>query len=222
MLLFVSSVIHSSRVVSLRVVVGRSKLLLLGDGDLAISVQVVALEREAILVTVEVGDDGILDGAERGLLHEHLGAHARVDARGGNVLVAAAVDVSSSEAHRRATAVDIGPVVVVIGDVKGASVLVAVAVRVADQTGLPVVGELGPADGDEVGGSLEIKKAVVKVLVSGDALGGEVTVVDPDVGGALNVDQILALRGVTHLEVADDDILDCLEAEAATSETYEC
>lgn len=221
-LLLVSSVTHASRIVSLRVVVGRSKLLLLGDSDLAIGVQVVALERETILVTVEVGDDGVLDGAERGLLHEHLSAHARVDARGGDVLVAAAVDVSSSEAHRRATAVDVGPVVVVVGDVKGASVLVAVAVRVADQAGLPVIGELGPADGDEVGGALDIEETVVEVLVTGDALGGEVTVVDPDIGGALNVDEVLALRGVVHLEVADDDVLDCLEAEATTSETYEC
>ena len=43
--------------------------------------------------------------------------------------------------------------------------------------------------------------------------------VDPDVGRALNVDEIHALGGVVHGEVADDDVGNVLHAEATVSET---
>lgn len=203
-----------------RVAVGRSKLLLLGDLGVAVGKDVVLVGGETLLLAVEVGDDGALDVVERVLLDEHLGTHAGVDTGGGDVLVAAAVDVGSTEAHRGGTRVDVGPVVVVVGDVELASVISAGVVAVADQAGLPVVGELGPADGDEVGAALGVAETVVVVLVAGDALGREVAVVDPDVGGALNVNQILALGRVAHLEIAEDDVGHVLHAETATDETW--
>jgi hypothetical protein len=58
--------------------------------------------------------------------------------------------VSGAKTQRWETRVDIGEVVVMIGDVEFARVLAAVAVRVADERAFPVVGELVPGDGDAV------------------------------------------------------------------------
>lgn len=216
----VSVMSHHGYTLDSRVAVGRSEFLLLGDLGVAVGKDVVLVGGETLLLAVEVGDDGALDVVERVLLDEHLGAHAGVDTGGGNVLVAAAVDVGGAEAHRGSTRVDVGPVVVVVGDVELASVISAGVVAVADQAGLPVVGELGPADGDKVGASLGVAETVVEVLVTGDALGREVAVVDPDVGGALNVDQILTLGRVAHLEVTEDDVGHVLHAETTADETW--
>lgn len=49
-----------------------------------------------------------------------------------------------SETNGGSAAVDVTPVVVVVSNVELPSVLIAVAVAVADKTGFPVVGELVP------------------------------------------------------------------------------
>lgn len=83
-------------------------------------------------------------------LNQKLGALAGVDAVG-NVLVVAVVDVASTETEGRTARVDVVPVVVVLGDVQVTGVLIAVAVGVSDQGGLPVVVDEGVRDSDEVG-----------------------------------------------------------------------
>lgn len=92
------------------------------------------------------------------------------------------VDVAGSEADAGGARVDVVPVVVVLGHAEVAGVLGAVGVGVADEGGLPVVVDVGVGDGDEVGGVGEVDQSVVVVLVV-VKVGGEVDVVDPDVGG---------------------------------------
>jgi hypothetical protein len=93
---------------------------------------------EPLLVRVEVGDDGKLDGIEVALLNEGLGTHADIDTGGVRGGVAAAVHVAGSKAERRQTGVDIVPAVVVVGDLQLSGVLIAVAVRVTNERSLPL------------------------------------------------------------------------------------
>lgn len=93
-----------------------------------------------------------------------MGALAGVDAVAG-AFVVVVVDVSGAEAERRPARVDVLPVVVVVGDGEVASVFVAVAVRVADKAGLPVVVEVRVGYRDVVGGVGYVEESVVVVLV---------------------------------------------------------
>ena len=92
---------------------------------------VVTLVGVALQVRVEVGDNSPLHAREGVVLHQHLRAHTRVDARDA-AAVARAVHVPGAEADRGETRVDSLPVVVVVGDVQLARVLGGVVVGVAD------------------------------------------------------------------------------------------
>lgn len=92
----------------------------------------------------ESGGNGVLDIDENGALNKRLGAHAGVDRALATVEVGV-VDVGGSEAKKGHAAFDVGPKVVGEGDVEVSDVLVAVAVRVADEGGFVVVVEVGVA-----------------------------------------------------------------------------
>ena len=203
-----------------RILVGRSPAAFLGDLNIAVSEDVVTLDSEALLGTIKVGNDSTADVGERVFLDKHLSTHTRVNAGCWDILVAGAVDVGSSETDRGSTAVDLRPVVVVVSDLQGTAVLAAVAVGVAHKTGLPVVMEFGPRNGDKVSASLGIGKSIVAILVSDNTLVGQVAVVDPDVGGALNLNEILSFGRVGHQQVSDDDILCLLDSETSVGHTY--
>jgi len=73
--------------------------------------------------------------------------------------------VTGTEAEGRAARVQVVPVVVVEGDAEVALVFVAVAVRVADQRGLPVVVDEGVGDGYVVGGVGELVVLVHNIWI---------------------------------------------------------
>lgn len=79
------------------VAVGRLEGTLLGDLGGAVGVDVAGLDGEALLIRIEVGDDGVGGVGEGVLLNEDLGTHARVDT-GDTAVVARAVDVAGTEA----------------------------------------------------------------------------------------------------------------------------
>lgn len=158
-------------------------------------------------------EDWLDDVAEDSALDECLSAHASVHTAGGDVLVVVVEDVSTSEAEQWCTRADVCPVVVGVGDVELASVLLGVAVAVADERGLVVVVELGVGNGDPVGGVAHVEQTVVVVLV-GREVGREIHVVDPDVGGLLDADGIASLSNdFAAGNVLDDDVLDILDVE---------
>lgn len=184
---------------NLRVGIGGLKVPFLGNPSLAVDKEVVALENEPVQVTVEVGHDGKVGVGEAGALDENLRTHAGVDPRGLRAFVAAVVDVDGAEPDAGLPTVDVGPVVVVVGNVEEPGVLTLVAVRVPDETPLPVVAELVPADRDHVRRVGDIQEAVEVVLVAREALGREGAVVDPDLGGLVEADDVLALGGVVEV-----------------------
>ena len=101
-----------------------------------------------------------------------------------NLIVVVVENVSGTETKRWATGVDVVPVVVVVCDAEVSSVFGGVGVGVANEGCLPVVVDVGVGDSDKVGGVGEIDQAIVVVLVM-VLVGGDVDVVDPDVGGLL-------------------------------------
>lgn len=127
------------------------------------------------------GVEGLRDAGEDVALDEDLCAVAGVDSVAA-LREVGVVDVAGAEADAGGARVDVEPVVVVLGHAEVAGVLGAVGVGVPDQRGLPVVVDVAVGDGDEVGGVGEVDQAVVEVFVV-VAVGGEVDVVDPDVGG---------------------------------------
>jgi hypothetical protein len=123
----------------------------------------------------------LLRANENIVLHKQLRALTSVDAIR-YILVVVVVKVTCAEAERGAARVQVGQVVVGVGDGQVALVLGLVGVGVANQGGFPVVVQEGVGHGDEVGGVRDVEQAVVVVLVM-VAVGGEVEVVDPDVLG---------------------------------------
>lgn len=65
----------------------------------------------------------------------------------------------------------------------------------------------------------DVQKTIIVVLVAGDTLTRQVTVINPDFGGVLDLDEILALGWVVHLEIAEDDVGLFFDAKATSSET---
>lgn len=126
--------------------------------------------------------------------------------------------MDGTEADRGGARVDVGPVVVGVGDGQGALVLLAVAVGVADEGGLVVVVDLGVGDGDKSGGMGDVEKSVVEVLARAH-VGGEIAVVDPDLGGFLDTDGI-AVGGLdlAELHVSDNDIGDLVDVQSDSGE----
>lgn len=114
------------------------------------------------------------------------------------------------------TAVDVGPVVVGVGDVQVALVLIAVVVAVADKRRLVVVVEVVVGDGHVVGGVGDIAETVVVVLAVVQVR-GEVVVVDPDVSRGLDSNGIAGIRlDLGQLQVPDNDIGHVLDVEPDT------
>jgi hypothetical protein len=127
-----STLLSSKR--DLRVVVWDRERGLLSDLiGRAIGKNIVQACSKPFLVRVKVCDDGELHVAEVALLNQDLSTHTRINARGLSILEAAAVDVPSSEAEGWETGVDVDPAVVVVGNLEEPSILIGIAVRVADQ-----------------------------------------------------------------------------------------
>lgn len=195
----------------------------LGEGTLGSLVGggapvVAASDGVAILIGVD-RDKGLDDVVEDVVLDEDLGAHAGVDAGDGDVLEIVVDDVDGAEADEGAAGADVAPVVVVVGDVQLARVLVGVGVGVADERVLVVVVEVDVGDGDVVGAVRDVEQAVVEVLV-GREVAGQVAVVDPDVGGAVDGDGVATGVGLDlgDGQVADDDVLGVADEETDTLE----
>lgn len=133
---------------------GAKQVVLVGNRLQGSSLSSVLSATEVVVVGHSIARVGRVEGLlatnEGVRLNQKLGALAGVDAVG-NVLVVAVVDVASTETEGRTAGVDVGPVVVVLSDVQVTGVLVAVAVGVSNQGGLPVVVDVGVGDSDEVG-----------------------------------------------------------------------
>lgn len=126
-------------------------------------------------------------------------------------------DVASSESERWGSAVNVVPVVIGVGHSQVASVLVAVAVRVADQRCLVVVVDVAVGDGDPVAGVGDINKAVVVVLPVVQ-VAGDVDVVNPDVLGGLDGDGVTIVgQDLGNLQVADNDVGLSIDGKTNTS-----
>jgi hypothetical protein len=135
--------------------VGRAKqLVVVGNRFQGSSLSSVLSAAEVVVLGHSIARVGRVEGllaVNEGVgLNKKLGALAGVDAVG-DVQVVVVVDVASTEAEGRTTRVDVVPVVVVLGDAQVTGVLIAVAVRVTDQGGLPVVVDEGVGHSDEVG-----------------------------------------------------------------------
>lgn len=124
---------------NLHIVVWWSEGAFLGDIRRAVLKEVIRGNSISWLVAIEVGRDGKADVGEAGLLNKDLGTHAGVDSRGWAVLKAGAVDVSSAESDGWQARVDVGEVVVVVGDLEVAGILVAVVVGVANERSFPLL-----------------------------------------------------------------------------------
>ena len=79
--------------------------------------------------------------------------------------------------------------------------------------------ELVPGEGQRVSAVLSVKETIISVLVSSDADGGEVVVINPNTGGLINVDKVLALGRPVELDVADDDVVSLADLEATVGDT---
>lgn len=124
--------------------------------------------------------------------------------------------MASAESVRGTTAVDVVPVVVGVRDDQVASVLVRVAVRVADQRCLPVVVDVRVRHGHVVTGVGDVDQAVVVVLVVVQ-VAGDVDVVDPDVVGGLDGDGVTVVgQNLGDLHVTDDNVGLPVDGEADT------
>lgn len=121
-----------------RVAVWRRVRAGLSDLSVAVVKDVVPLNGKALVVGIEVSDNSTVDIVEVSVLNKNLRALAGVDAGGRDVLVAAGVDVTSTEAERWAPGVHVVPVVVVVSHAEVTTVLAAVAGGVADQGTLPL------------------------------------------------------------------------------------
>lgn len=133
---------------------GAKQVVVVGNRLQGSSLSSVLSASEVVVVGHSIARVGRVEGllaTNKGVgLDQKLGTLAGVDAVG-NVLVVAVVDVASTETEGRTARVDVVPVVVVLGDVQVTGVLIAVAVGVSDQGGLPVVVDEGVRDSDEVG-----------------------------------------------------------------------
>lgn len=66
-----------------------------------------------------------------------------------------------------------------------------------------------------------IEQPVIVILVARDPVGGEVAVIDPDVGRVLDLDQVFALGRVVEVEVAQDHVGLLLDAEPPVGQACE-
>lgn len=92
------------------------------------------------------------------------------------------VEVSSTETNRRTTGVDVFPVVVGIGDTEMSGIFSRVGVGVTDEGCLPVVVDVRVGEGDVVSSVGHVEESIIVVFVV-VSVGGEINVINPDVGG---------------------------------------
>lgn len=81
-----------------------------------------------------------------------------------------------------------------------------------------MVVELVPGESERVGSVLCVKETVVCVLVTSEANGRQVVVVHPDLGRAVNVDEITTFGSTEELEVTDDDVRDLADLETTVGQ----
>lgn len=101
------------------------------------SKDVVALVSIALLIRVEVGNDGLFDTSEGVVLNQDLGTHTAVDT-GDTAIVAGGINVCGSKPNRRETGVNLLEVVVVVSDAQLASVFAGIVVGVTNEGALPL------------------------------------------------------------------------------------
>lgn len=65
----------------------------------------------------------------------------------------------------------------------------------------------------------DIQEPIVEVLVASEAVGGQIKMVHPNLSSDVERNQVVALRRVVQLQVAEDDVGNFLEDEATTSQT---
>lgn len=124
----------------LRVGVRRAERAGSSNDGIAVREDIVSARGKAVLRAVEIRDDGPLRIGEGRLLDQNLCAHAGVDTGGGDVFIAAGVDVGGAESDGRSSAIHVVPVVVVVGHSQLAPVLACVAVAVSNEGALPLLG----------------------------------------------------------------------------------
>lgn len=104
------------------------------------------------------------------------------------------------------TAINIQPVLIRIRDMQMPTILGAVIVGMSDEGCFEVVVQLAVADGDSFAGMRDVEEAVVEVFVMRH-VGGDVAVVNPDVGGLLDTNGVAGGgKDSTDREIADDDV----------------
>ncbi len=91
------------------VVVRNGQRSVLGDPCVGIREDIVSFYREAVVIGIQVGHDSQSDVGEDVAFDEDLGAHAAVDAGGGDVGEDAVVDVPRPETKGGQAGVDIVP-----------------------------------------------------------------------------------------------------------------
>jgi hypothetical protein len=127
------------------------------------------------------------------------------------------VDVASAEAEAGHARVEVVPLVQRKGDGQSL-VLRSIAVRVADERRLPVVVQYRVGDAHESASVRDINETVVKVFVV-ITVGGNIDVVNPDLGSRLDRDGISgAGENLGHLEVSDDHVVLLNHAQADSDE----
>lgn len=79
--------------------------------------------------------------------------------------------------------------------------------------------ELIPGEGERISAVFGIEKSIVLVLVASNTDTGEVIVINPDLGGLVDINQVLALRCAVELEIADNDVVGLADLESTIRQT---
>lgn len=222
----------------LRIAIRRSGVASLSNGDRAADEDVVSFSHKSLQISIHVRDDGRVDVSEVVVFDQGAGRFADVEAGSRDILVAAGVDVTGSEANRRCTGVDVVPPVVMVGHAKVSTILSTVACRVTDQRSLPLYTVIGvsagieyrrgkrtyvirkcvPRDSDKVACVGDVKLSVIIVLVSNDTIVTELVMVYPYIDGLVQSERITALSGIAEAEISNDDIADTSDTKTTADE----
>lgn len=147
---------------------GSNKSVGVGDGGQSACLGSVRSTTEVIVSGNSIagigGVEGLAGSNESVGLNKDLGTVTGVDAVVDGIEVAV-VDVTCAEADRWGARVDVVPVVVVLGNVEVTGVLSAVAVRVTNQGGLPVVVKVGVGHRDVVSCVGDLKVCQYTMLI---------------------------------------------------------
>lgn len=65
---------------------------------------------------------------------------------------------------------------------------------------------------------LNVQQTIIVILVSDQTVCRKVTVVDPDIRGVLDLDQIILRRGIVHVQVPYDHIARLLDTESSAGQ----